>query len=103
MFQTAAGRRKTEDFSGDPGSGSNAIGFIGFGEEGRDDRVMSEWLWKISQADQASSWEDCNERTWVEVVDEFGLVNGVDTAIGEGYMNILYNNLGQRLCAYIAP
>ena len=25
-----------------------------------------------------------NERTGVEVIDEFGVVNGVDTAIGEG-------------------
>ena len=32
-FQTATGRLKTEDFSGDPRSGSSAIGFIGFGEE----------------------------------------------------------------------
>ena len=26
----------------------------------------------------------CNERTGVEVIDEFGVVNGVDTVIGEG-------------------
>ena len=39
---------------------------------------------KISRADrQAARWV-CNERTSVEVVDEFGVVNGVDTAIGEG-------------------
>ena len=29
----AAGGLKTEDFSGDPRSGSSARGFIGFGEE----------------------------------------------------------------------
>ena len=29
----AAGGLKTEDFSGNPGSGSSARGFIGFGEE----------------------------------------------------------------------
>ena len=34
MFQTAAGRPKTEDFSGDPRSGSSARGFIGFVKEG---------------------------------------------------------------------
>ena len=40
-----AGRLKTEDFSGDPRSGSSARGFIGFGEErGIDDRVVSEGL-----------------------------------------------------------
>ena len=33
-FQTAAGRLKTEDFRGDPRSGSSARGFIGFGDEG---------------------------------------------------------------------
>ena len=33
-FQTAAGRVKTEKFSGDPRSGSSAREFIGFGEEG---------------------------------------------------------------------
>ena len=33
-FQTAAGRLKTEDFSGNPRSRSSARGFIGFGEEG---------------------------------------------------------------------
>ena len=33
-FQTAAGRLKTEDFRGDPTSGSSARGFIGFGDEG---------------------------------------------------------------------
>ena len=27
----------------------------------------------------------CNERTGVEVVDEFGVVNGVKAAIGEGF------------------
>ena len=32
-FQTAAGGLKTEDFSGDPRSGSSAREFIGFGEE----------------------------------------------------------------------
>ena len=32
-FQTAAGRLKTEDFNGDPRSGSSARGFICFGEE----------------------------------------------------------------------
>ena len=26
----------------------------------------------------------CNQRTCVEVVDEFGVVDGVDAAIGEG-------------------
>ena len=31
--QTAAGRLKTKDFSGDPRSGCSARGFIGFGEE----------------------------------------------------------------------
>ena len=30
----AAGRLKTEDFSGDPRSGSSTRGFIGFGEKG---------------------------------------------------------------------
>ena len=30
----AAGRLKTKDFSGDPRSGSSAIEFICFGEEG---------------------------------------------------------------------
>ena len=30
----AAGRHKTEDFMGDPRSGSSSRGFIGFGEEG---------------------------------------------------------------------
>ena len=30
----AAGRLKTEDFRGDPRSGSSARGFIDFGEEG---------------------------------------------------------------------
>ena len=34
VFQTAAGRLKTEDFSDDPRSGSNARGFIDFDEEG---------------------------------------------------------------------
>ena len=29
-----AGGHKTEDFSGDPRSGSSVRGFIGFGEEG---------------------------------------------------------------------
>ena len=59
-FQTAAGRLKTEDLSGDPSSGSSEKGFIGFGEEGggRDDRVVSEGLRKIGRADRASSWED---------------------------------------------
>ena len=33
-FQTAAGRLKTEDFSGDPRCGSSGRGFIGFGAEG---------------------------------------------------------------------
>ena len=33
-FQTALSRIKTEDFSGDPRSGSSAKGFIGFGAEG---------------------------------------------------------------------
>ena len=33
-FKTAAGRLKTEDFSGNPRCGSSARGFIGFGEEG---------------------------------------------------------------------
>ena len=33
MFQTAAGGLKTKNFSGDPGSGSSARGFIGLGEE----------------------------------------------------------------------
>ena len=33
MFQMAAGRFKTEDFSGDPMSGINARVFICFGEE----------------------------------------------------------------------
>ena len=33
-FQTAAGRFKPEDFRDDSRSGSSAIGFIGFGEEG---------------------------------------------------------------------
>ena len=52
------GRLKTEDFSGDPRSGSSARAFIGFGEEGRYGRVVSEGLRTICQADQASSWED---------------------------------------------
>ena len=51
------GRLKTEDFRGDPKSGSNARGFIGFGEKGRDDRVVSEGFQKISRADWASCWE----------------------------------------------
>ena len=34
VFQAAVGRLTTEDFSGDPRSGSSARGFIGFGEEG---------------------------------------------------------------------
>ena len=52
------GRLKTEDFSGDARSGRSARGFIGFwwGRE-RDDRVVSEGLRKISQADRASSWD----------------------------------------------
>ena len=64
-IQTAAGRLKTEDFRSDPRSGSSARGFIGFGEEeGRDDRVVSEGLRKISQADRASNpGRVCNERT----------------------------------------
>ena len=33
MIQTAAGRLKTEDFSGDPRNGSSAREFIGFVEE----------------------------------------------------------------------
>ena len=33
-FQTAAGRRKTEDFRGDPRSASSTRGFISFGEKG---------------------------------------------------------------------
>ena len=33
-FQSAEGRLKTEDFSGDPRNESSARGFIGFGEEG---------------------------------------------------------------------
>ena len=33
-FQRAAGRLKTEDFSGDPRCGSSARGFIGFVDEG---------------------------------------------------------------------
>ena len=33
-FKMAAGRLKTQDFSGDPRSGSSARGFIDFGEEG---------------------------------------------------------------------
>ena len=52
-----AGRLKTEDFSGDPRSGNSARGFISFGEEGHDDRVVSDRLRNISQADRASSWE----------------------------------------------
>ena len=56
-FQTAAGRLPTEDFSGDPRSGSSAREFIGFGEEGRDNRVVSGGLRKISPADRASGWE----------------------------------------------
>ena len=48
MFQAAAGRFKTEDFRGDPRSESSARGFIGFGEGGRDDRVVSAGLRKIS-------------------------------------------------------
>ena len=56
-FQTASGRLKTEDFRCDSRSGSSARGFIGFGEEGCDDRVASEGLRKISQADWASSWD----------------------------------------------
>ena len=32
-FQTAAGGLHTGDFGGDPGSGSSARRFIGFGEE----------------------------------------------------------------------
>ena len=43
------------DFSGDPRSGSSVRGFIDFGDErGRDDRVVSEGLRKISRADRAS-------------------------------------------------
>ena len=53
----AAGRLKTEDFRDDPRSGSSMRGFIGFGEEGRDDRVVSEGLRKISRADREISWE----------------------------------------------
>ena len=49
-FQTTAGGLKTEDFSGDPGSGSSARGFI-------DDRVVSEGLRKLSRAGRASTWE----------------------------------------------
>ena len=57
-FQTAAGSLKSEDFSGDPRSGSSARGFIDFGEEGgHDDRVVSEGLRKISRADRARNWE----------------------------------------------
>ena len=43
----------TEDFSGDPRSGSSTRGFIDFGE----DRVVSEGWRQISRADLASSWE----------------------------------------------
>ena len=50
-------RLKTEDFRCDPRSGSTARGFINFGEEGRDGRVVSEGLRKIIRADRASSWE----------------------------------------------
>ena len=57
-FHTAAGRFKTEDFRGHPRSGRSARGFVGFGEEGgRDDRVVSKGLQKISRADLASSRE----------------------------------------------
>ena len=49
-FQTAAGKLKTEVWD-DPWSGSSARGFIGFGEEGRDHRVVNEGLRKISRAD----------------------------------------------------
>ena len=52
-----AGRLKTEDFSGDPRSGSNARGFIGLVRRGRDDRVVSEGLRKIRRADRAGSWK----------------------------------------------
>ena len=41
-FQMAAGRLKTEDFSGDPRSGCSARGFIGFDEGGCDEPVVSE-------------------------------------------------------------
>ena len=39
-----AGGLKIEDFSGDPRSRSSARGFIGFGEKGRDDRVVTKGL-----------------------------------------------------------
>ena len=54
-FQTAAGRLKTENFSGDPRSGSSAIGFLVLLRRGRDNRVVSEGWRKISSADRASS------------------------------------------------
>ena len=72
----------TEDFSGDPRSTSSARGFIDFGEEWRDDRVVNKGLRKISRADRTSSWEGL--WTGVEVFDEFGVVNGVDITIGKG-------------------
>ena len=53
----AAGRLKTDDFSGDPRSWSCAREFIGFGEVGRADRVGNEGLRKISNAYRATSWE----------------------------------------------
>ena len=57
-FQTAAGRLKNEDFRGDPRSGSSARGLLVLVRRGRDDRVVSEGLRKISRADRASIWED---------------------------------------------
>ena len=51
---------------------------------GRDDRVVREGLRKeVEQIGQAA-WMVRNERTCVEVVDEFEVFNGVDAAIGEG-------------------
>ena len=84
-MQTAAGRLKTEDFRVIQGVGAVREDLLVLVRRGSDDRVVSDRLRKISRADRARSHgRVCNERTGVEVVDEFWVVNSVDAAIGEG-------------------
>ena len=44
---------------------------------------MKGWEKRVEQVEKAAR-RVCNERTGVEIINEFGVVNGVDTAIGEG-------------------
>ena len=47
--------------------------------------MVNEGLRNMSrQVGLAAAGRVCHERTGVEVVNEVGVVNGVDTAIGEG-------------------